>query len=67
MKKNRLFPLCAIAVMVGTGLPSAAVFADVDPKMVDTFERVGGKFEGFRRSGAKGVCAAGEFVGSREA
>ena len=67
MKKNRLFPLCAIAVMVGTGLPSAAVFADVDPKMVDTFERVGGKFEGFRRSGAKGVCAVGEFVGSREA
>ena len=41
--------------------------AQVDPSlMVDTFERANGKFEGFRRSGAKGVCAAGEFVGSAE-
>jgi catalase len=50
--------LCAV------GAPS---FAQVDPnRMVDTFEKVGGKFEGFRRSGAKGVCAVGEFVGSAE-
>lgn len=34
--------------------------------MVDTFEKVGGKFEGFRRSGAKGVCASAEFVGSAQ-
>ncbi len=41
--------------------------AQVDPnQMVDAFERVGGKFDGFRRSGAKGVCASGEFVGSAE-
>jgi catalase len=51
---------------------AAAVFstpalAQVDPsRMVDAFERASGKFEGFRRSGAKGVCAAGEFVGSAE-
>lgn len=46
---------------------SAPSFAQVDPnRMVDTFEKVGGKFEGFRRSGAKGVCAVGEFVGSAE-
>ncbi len=45
-------------------LPS---LAQVDPsRMVDTFERVGGKFDGFRRSGAKGVCATAEFVGSAE-
>jgi catalase len=52
---------------------AAAVFgtpalAQVDPsRMVDAFERAGGKFEGFRRSGAKGVCAMGEFVGSEQA
>ena len=41
--------------------------AQVDPsRMVNAFEAAGGKFEGFRRSGAKGVCATGEFVGSAE-
>lgn len=48
-------------------LAATAAQAQVDPnRMVDTFERVGGKFEGFRRSGAKGVCAVGEFVGSAD-
>ena len=49
-------------------LMAAAISADtVDPvKMVDSFEAVGGKFEGYRRSGAKGICATGEFVGSTE-
>ena len=52
--------LAAAAAMLGA--PAAA---QVDPnRMVDTFERLGGKFEGFRRSGAKGVCATGDFVGS---
>jgi catalase len=46
---------------------SAPAFAQVDPnRLVDAFEKAGGKFEGFRRSGAKGVCAVGEFVGSAE-
>ena len=41
------------------------VHANPDPsKMVDQFEATSGKFEGFRRSGAKGICAMGEFVGS---
>ena len=41
--------------------------SQVDPnRFVDTFEKTGGKFEGFRRSGAKGVCAMGEFVGSAQ-
>ncbi|MEO5596108.1 MAG: hypothetical protein ABIQ97_03070, partial [Lysobacteraceae bacterium] len=46
---------------------STPAFSQVDPnKMVDAFERAGGKFEGYRRSGAKGVCASGEFVGSAD-
>lgn len=57
----RLMLACTVA-----GFGSAAQ-ADVDPnRMVDTFERVGGKFDGYRRSGAKGVCATGEFVGSAD-
>ncbi len=44
-----------------------ATEAPVDPvKLVDSFEAAGGKFEGFRRSGAKGICAMGEFVGSAD-
>lgn len=57
----RLVLACTVA-----GLAPVAQ-ADVDPnRMVDTFERLGGKFDGYRRSGAKGVCATGEFVGSAE-
>lgn len=55
------------------GLASAAALcttparAQVDPtRMVDAFERANGKFEGYRRSNAKGVCATGEFVGSAQ-
>jgi catalase len=35
--------------------------------LVNQFEINGGKFEGFRRSGAKGICAMGEFVGTADA
>ena len=57
-----------LTALAGTALVLAApARAQVDPnRMVDTFERAGGKFEGFRRSGAKGVCAMAEFVGSAE-
>ena len=42
--------------------------APVDPSaMVNQFEATFGKFEGYRRSGAKGVCATGEFVGNADA
>ncbi|MFN0182217.1 MAG: catalase family peroxidase [Aquabacterium sp.] len=59
----------ALAVLACTAasfsLPGAA---QVDPnRVLDAFERAGGKFEGFRRSGAKGVCATAEFVGSATA
>lgn len=41
--------------------------APADPvALIDQFEATFGKFEGYRRSGAKGICAAGEFVGSTE-
>jgi catalase len=41
--------------------------APVSPvALVDQFEATGGKFEGYRRSGAKGICAMGEFVGSAD-
>lgn len=42
--------------------------APVDPSaFINQFEATFGKFEGYRRSGAKGICAAGEFVGSADA
>lgn len=49
------------------GHAAAPAAAPVSPvTMVDQFEATGGKFEGYRRSGAKGICAMGEFVGSAE-
>jgi len=57
---------CLATACAAAALASPAV-AQVDPnRMVDAFERAGGKFDGFRRSGAKGVCATAEFVGSDE-
>ena len=41
--------------------------AQIDPnQMVTAFESVNGKFTGFRRSGAKGLCAVAEFVGNAD-
>jgi len=58
------------SVAVSFGLVSFSpvlVHANPDPNaMVTQFEATGGKFEGFRRSGAKGICATGEFIGSAE-
>ncbi len=46
----------------------AQTAAQVNPvTFVDQFESTFGKFEGYRRSGAKGICATGEFVGTPEA
>jgi catalase len=57
--------LCAVAA--AASLTSLGAAAQVSPvQMVDAFEATNGKFEGFRRSGAKGVCAMGEFVGSAD-
>lgn len=44
---------------------AASSLAPVNPVvMIDQFEATSGKFEGYRRSGAKGICALGEFRGS---
>lgn len=57
--------LSALAAVGGVFVMPA--FSQVDPSlMVDAFQGAGGKFEGFRRSGAKGVCATAEFIGNAE-
>ncbi len=59
-----LFTLSLAAAATLAALPATA---QLDPtRVVDQFESTFGKFEGYRRSGAKGVCALGEFVGSAE-
>ena len=53
----------AAAALVAT----APAFSQVGPiTFLDQFEATFGKFEGFRRSGAKGLCATAEFVGTAE-
>ena len=53
-----VFAACTAVVTNG-----AMAQAPVSPvAMVDQFEATNGKFDGYRRSGAKGLCAAGEFV-----
>ena len=54
----------AAFALLGAALPA---HSQIDPnRFVDGLEGAFGKFEGFRRSGAKGICADGEFVGSAE-
>jgi catalase len=51
-----------------SALAQAPAPTPVDPNaFLDQFEASFGKFEGYRRSGAKGICATGEFVGTAEA
>ena len=59
--------LAASTLAVVAAMISAPAAAQVDPsRFLDQFEATFGKFAGYRRSGAKGVCATGEFVGSAE-
>ena len=61
--------LSALAI-IGTSLSTSALAQSQIPvnpvAMVNQFEATNGKFDGYRRSGAKGVCATGEFTGSAE-
>jgi catalase len=60
-----LLPMAAVVALAFAPLQPAK--AQVDPNtMVDAFEATFGKFAGYRRSGAKGICATGEFIGSAE-
>ena len=65
-----LSSFAAAAACLSLGAITAAHAADAEPvdpsKMVDAFEATNSKFEGYRRSGAKGICAMGEFVGSAD-
>ena len=63
-------PLLSALTLIGTTF-SVGAFAQsqtpVNPvAMVNQFEATNGKFDGYRRSGAKGICATGEFTGSLE-
>ncbi len=68
MKQNLRAARPVLSLLATTALLwTQAASAQVDPsRMVNAFEGAGGKFDGFRRSGAKGVCATGVFVGSAE-
>ena len=68
MKVIVLSALVTASYAFTIGAHAQASSASVDPAaFIDQFEATFGKFEGFRRSGAKGVCATGEFVGTAEA
>jgi len=63
----RSFVIHSLAVAGAAVALAAPAGAQVDPnQMVSAFESAGGKHEGFRRSGAKGLCAVAEFVGNAE-
>lgn len=63
-----LYSAVAAAALTSNAFAQASPMAPVDPNaFVDQFEASFGKFEGYRRSGAKGICATGEFVGTAEA
>ncbi len=69
MTRTVVYALAAAAAAFSMGaqaqMPAAA---PVDPNtFLNQFENTFGKFEGFRRSGAKGICATGEFVGTADA
>ena len=67
MTNIRSTSLALSALAAATLLTSLPAAAQVDPnRFLEQFEATFGKFEGFRRSGAKGVCAVGEFTGSAE-
>ncbi len=71
MTKPILSALAAAAIaatLTSTAFAQTPAAAPIDPNaFLDQFESTFGKFEGFRRSGAKGICAVGEFVGTADA
>lgn len=71
IKFSASFALTAIATLVAANAfaqAPAGAATNVDPSVfIDQFEATFGKFEGYRRSGAKGICAMGEFVATPEA
>jgi catalase len=67
MMNHSIHRLFALTLSATAALGSGAASAQVEPnRFLDQFESTFGKFDGFRRSGAKGVCAVGEFVGNEQ-
>ena len=67
---NTTIPSLLSLMVLGLSSPAGAQTqaAPLDPStFINQFESTFGKFEGYRRSGAKGICATGEFVGSAAA
>jgi catalase len=66
--KTKPIPSLTLGLLAcGALFASLPAAAQVDPnQFLNQFESTFGKFEGFRRSGAKGICAVGEFVGSAD-
>lgn len=62
--------LLSMLTLIGAALTTTAFAQSQIPinpvSMVNQFEATNGKFDGYRRSGAKGICATGEFMGSPE-
>lgn len=69
MSKLVLSAVAAASAMLATStFAQSPAAAPLDPNaFLNQFEATFGKFEGFRRSGAKGICATGEFVGTADA
>lgn len=69
MSKLVLSAIAAASAMLATStFAQSPAAAPLDPNaFLNQFEATFGKFEGFRRSGAKGICATGEFVGTADA
>jgi catalase len=58
----------ATAALTLNAFAQSPAAAPVDPNtFLNQFESTFGKFDGYRRSGAKGICAVGEFVGTADA
>lgn len=58
----------AFLLLSSTSAQAQTHQSPVDPNdLINQFEATFGKFEGFRRSGAKGICATGDFLGSKDA
>jgi len=65
-QRTRSFAILAAASVLGSLAPAAFAQAPSPVELVDALEGVFGKQAGARRSGAKGVCATGFFVGTAE-
>lgn len=63
--KTLVISTIAFAAAAAASFATAQTAPSVSPvTLVDQIEATAGKFEGYRRSGAKGICATGEFVGT---